>query len=67
MAIVRNLGYDDTTRQVDPPLSTPNRTNAGSPIGVLDPLFIDELVFDSTNFRLYRATGLTNTSWMIVP
>lgn len=45
-------------------LSTPNRTNAGSPVSSLVPEFPGELIEDTTNMLLWRACGTANTDWM---
>lgn len=47
-------------------LSTPNRSNAGSPVSALTPQFPGELVVDTTNRLLWRACGTTTTDWMPV-
>lgn len=47
----------------DNPLSKYNRSNVGSPIGVLTPLFTAEIVLDTLSLQLFRAIGTTNTSW----
>jgi hypothetical protein len=39
------------------------RSNAGSPVSVLYPLFIGEEVFDSTNKAWYKSVGTSNTDW----
>lgn len=64
MAIVANLANIGTP--VDQRLCTPNRQNAGTPIGALTPLFSGELVFDTTNARLFQAIGTANTDWLHV-
>jgi hypothetical protein len=51
---------------LDKKYAHPNRTNAGSPIGALVPLYANEMVFDTTNFRYYKAIGLTNNDWLYV-
>lgn len=43
-----------------------NRTNAGSPVGALVPLYTNEVVLDTTNTQLWRAIGLTNNDWSLV-
>lgn len=60
MAIVPNKGMASA---VDKKYATPNRTNAGTPIGSVTPLYPNELVFDSTNVRYYKAIGKTNADW----
>lgn len=62
MAIVPNLARN--TDFVDQPFCSPNRVNAGNPNGSLTPIFNGELVDDTTNGRLWKAIGLTNTSWV---
>ena len=52
---------------VDRKLSTPNRTNAGTPYGVLTPAYAGEMVLDSTTAQLWTTSGgLTTTSWIPV-
>lgn len=63
MATVINKGM---STPVDKKYSTPNRTNAGTPIGSLTPLYPNELVFDSTNTRYYKGIGKTNNDWQYV-
>lgn len=46
-------------------LSTYNRTNAGTPNAVLTPLFVGEIVYDTTNNDYYRATTSANNTWVI--
>ena len=63
MAIVPNKGM---STPVDKKYATPNRTNAGAPVGSLTPLYPNELVFDSTNTRYYKGIGRTNNDWQYV-
>lgn len=63
MATVVNKG---TYTPVDKKYATPNRTNAGTPVSSLTPLYTNELVLDTTNNVYYRANGTTNTSWLPV-
>ena len=63
MAIVPNKGMPTPE---DKKYTTPNRTNAGSPIGSLIPLYPNELVFDTTNFRYFKGIGNTNADWQYV-
>lgn len=53
-------------RMTDPSYSLVSRTNAGTPMGALIPAFVDELVMDTTNGQLYRATGTLNNQWFAV-
>lgn len=48
---------------------THTRTVAGSPntVGPLTPQFTGERVWDSTNFLLYQALSLSNTTWQVAP
>lgn len=62
MAIVANLA--DTQFPIDKPLTTHNRSNAGTPNGVLTPEFVGEIVFDSTNKVRWRAIGAANSEWI---
>ncbi len=52
--------------RVDKKYSHPNRNNAGSPIGSLVPLYPNELVFDTTNLRYFKAIGSTNNDWLFI-
>jgi hypothetical protein len=45
-------------------LGSYNRTNAGDPNAVLTPLFVGELVFDTTNKALWYAMRSDNASWV---
>ena len=70
MAIVANKDGAGITANgalgvVDRKYTTPNRNNAGSPVSSLVPAYTNELVLDTTNFILWRATGPANTDWMI--
>lgn len=49
----------------DPNYSTPNRNNAGSPVGSVTPQYVGELVQDTTNRVVWRATGTANTAWVV--
>ena len=64
MAIVPNK--DGGPNYNDKRLSTPNRNNAGTPVGALTPLYQGEIVLDTTNGILYVMTGTTNNDWMPV-
>lgn len=64
MAIVENKGIAGGS--LDTRLTTPTRTNAGTPVAALTPAFPGEIVFDSTNRILWQATGTTNAHWMPV-
>lgn len=58
------LGGGPTDR--DYAISAQNRTNAGTPNAVLTPLFVGEIVYDTTNNEYYRATTIANTTWAVV-
>lgn len=60
MAIVQERSRNTP---IDKKYATHNRTNAGNPIGSLTPLYINELVLDTTNLRYFRATGNTSNDW----
>ena len=49
---------------VDRKLATPNRNNAGTPVGALTPAYGGEVVLDTTNGITYVSTGITNADWM---
>jgi hypothetical protein len=51
---------------VDKKYAHPNRTNAGTPIGSLTPLYANELVLDTTNSRYFKGVGTTNNDWLPV-
>lgn len=51
---------------IDPKLTKPTRNNAGTPVASLTPAFPGELVMDTTNRVLWRATGTTSSDWMTV-
>ncbi len=48
---------------VDGPLCSPNRILSATPLGATTPEYCGEIVNDTTNENLYRATGLANTDW----
>lgn len=69
MAIVPNRDGQRISSQdafVDRAYASVNRVNAGTPIGSLTPQFVNELVQDTTNRVLFRATGVTNNDWVVV-
>lgn len=61
MAIVSNLAFPAA---VDKPLTSANRTNAGSPNGSVTPQFKGEIINDTTSHMLWRATSLLNSGWV---
>lgn len=61
MAIVANKAMYGP---LDKKLSIPNRTNAGTPIGSITPLYASEIVLDTNNSIAYRAYGTTNINWL---
>lgn len=56
----------DLPTGVDSKLAKPTRNNAGTPVASLTPAFPGEVVMDTTNFQLWRATGTANTDWMTI-
>lgn len=50
----------------DKPWTFANRTVAGDPntTGPLTPQYAGEIVSDTANHALWKATGTTNTSWV---
>ncbi len=69
MAVVADLSGNFSAsllHGVDQNLAKPNRNVTGSPINSVVPQFPGELVQDTTNAVIYRATGLTNSSWTAV-
>lgn len=73
MAIVADLAgvgtYNQDGRGLDRKLASPNRQNAGSPLGSLTPLYPGELVLDTTNTQMWvgsmapGATTWNTSSW----
>ena len=53
-----------TNGQLDTKMETPNRSNAGTPVGALTPLYSGEIVLDTTNFQLWIAFGTSTNDWM---
>lgn len=51
---------------LDKKFSDYNRTNAGTPVGTLVPMYTNELVLDTTNRQMWRAIGTTNNDWTLV-
>ncbi|HEY6019543.1 MAG TPA: hypothetical protein VIY48_06470 [Candidatus Paceibacterota bacterium] len=62
MAIVANLAR--VSDPVDPAYCTYNRTLAGEPNGSTTPLFVDEMILDTTRNILWKALSLSNNSWV---
>lgn len=42
------------------------RTNAGTPVGAVVPIYIGEELFDTGGANWYKATGLTNADWKLL-
>lgn len=63
MAIVADKSGNNPT---DSSWTAANRSVAGDPntTGPLTPLYSGEIVNDTTNHALWKATGKTNTSWV---
>jgi len=68
MAIVADLSGNypvSLPTGADQKLAKWNRSNAGAPSGSLTPLYPGEVVLDTTNRMLWRATDTSaNTSWL---
>lgn len=64
MPITKNLANEAVAR--DKSFCVPNRTNGGEPNGSLTPEYAGELVLDTTNSTMWKAIGLTNTSWIMM-
>lgn len=47
----------------DSSYETHKRSNAGTPNGVLTPLIVGEIVWDTTNKVRWRAVAATNADW----
>lgn len=63
MAIVLDKG----TGKIDiGSYKTHTRSNAGEPNGVVTPAFAGEIILDTTNNRRWKATGLTNGTWVAI-
>jgi len=60
MAIVADLSGIAT---LDKPLTTENRSNAGTPLASVTPQFAGEIILDTTNGKLYQAQTLLNSGW----
>lgn len=62
MAIVANKG--NPNEPIDSAFCTANRTNAGEPNGSVTPLFVGEMVLDTTNNILWKSLSTANSSWV---
>lgn len=62
MAIVANKA--DQSGFKDNALCTYNRTNAGEPNGSVTPLFVGEMILDTTNNILWKSLSAANSSWV---
>lgn len=62
MATVRDLA--DETSFTDKSLVEPSIENAGNPNGSVTPEFSGQILLDTTNNMLWRATDLSNDSWV---
>lgn len=68
MAIIPNkdgagIGAGGGQTTTDKPFTSPNRKNAGSPLGALTPMYSGEIVLDTTTGDLWYATDTTNSGW----
>lgn len=61
MAIVADLSGNSP---IDKSFVTFNRRNAGTPNAALTPLYVGEIVLDTTNHALWKAEALTNNDWI---
>jgi len=63
MAVVADKSVNNPT---DVKWTSASRNVAGDPntTGPLTPAFAGEIVDDTTNHALWKATGITNTSWV---
>lgn len=69
MAIVSDLsgnGHLALIGGVDQRLSSPNRRNAGTPVGSLVPQYSGELVLDTIGNQIFMGNGSTNADWLPV-
>lgn len=71
MAVVANkdgqgIQANGATGALDKKFATPNRSNAGTPVAAVVPLYAGEIVLDTTNRVLWEAVGLTNADWQPV-
>ena len=51
----------------DKRLSSWNRKTGTTPVNTLTPLYVDEVVLDTTTGFMWRATDLTTTGWIAWP
>lgn len=62
MAIVQNKARPgDGT---DLAYNSYNRTNAGEPNASITPLFVGEMILDTTNNILWKSLSMANSSWV---
>lgn len=68
MATVADLSGNrpNNAPMVDVSYEKPTRSMAGTPVGVLVPLFVGEVINDTTNFQEWAANGPLNTNWVPV-
>jgi hypothetical protein len=64
MATVLNKGNESAP--VDNSFENVRRSNAGSPLNTIDPLYTGEIILDETSGTLWMASGTTNTTWIPV-
>jgi len=49
---------------LDKPLTSENRSNAGTPLASVTPQYAGEIILDTTNGKLYQAQTLLNSGWV---
>ncbi len=64
MATVRDKA--DIRGRIDLPYSYPNRKVTVSPANSLPPLYVNEIVHDTTNLKWWRATDITINGWVTI-
>ena len=62
MAIVANKG--NVFEPLDGSYNSPNRSMAGTPVAALVPLYVGEIVLDTTNNKLWKAETMLNSGWV---
>lgn len=62
MAIVANKG--NAFEPLDGSYNSPNRSMAGTPVATLVPLYVGEIVLDTTNNKLWKAETMLNSGWV---
>ncbi len=64
MAIIADRA--DDRKQIDRPFRSANRKVTATPVGTLIPVYVNELIFDTTATKWWRATDATTSGWVTV-